>query len=114
MPVYTVVPTVGLDDGTAKRLAKMLCYAGGEGQVSGLANGQLPAGYLPLTEENGLGVQRDYVLSAVAAVRAQSSDVPALDAKAPARDAVCDFSRTVAPTPTPTPTSAGTTPTAAA
>jgi hypothetical protein len=97
MPVYAVVPTKGLDQKLSTELAKFLCYASGEGQVSGLANGQLPPGYLPLTADNGLGAEHDYLLTAVAAVRKQGGDVPALDIAAPAADATCDFS-----TPKPT------------
>jgi hypothetical protein len=104
MPIYAVVPTEGLEAKTATRLGKLLCYSDKQGQEPGLANGQLPGGYLPLTKANGLGTQRDYVLSAVAAIKAQGGDVPALDAEAPSRDEACDFSRTSSPTPTPTPT----------
>lgn len=106
MPIYAVVPTVDLPEEDATKYSKLLCYASGAGQVPGRANGQLPAGYLPITAENGLGDQHDYTLSAVAAVRAQDSSTPALDAEAPSADTVCDFSRK--PTePTETPTDPG-------
>ena len=108
MPVYAVVPTSGLDESTSTKFAKLLCYAGDQGQVPGLANGRLPAGYLPITEANGLGAESAYLRTSAAAVRNQDGDVPALDAAAPDRDDVCDFG---APKPTPTPTS---TPTSAA
>ncbi|WP_148615622.1 hypothetical protein [Nocardioides rubriscoriae] len=105
MPVYTVVPTSGLDGAAATKLATLLCYVDGEGQVSGTANGQLPAGYLPLTQPNGLGAQRAYLRTSIAAVRAQTGATPALDAVAPEHDVACDFSsKPVVPTPTPTPT----------
>ena len=42
MPVYAVVPTEGLEPRRATKLAKLLCYASGAGQVPGRANGQLP------------------------------------------------------------------------
>ena len=108
MPVYTVVPTQDLEAETATQLAKFLCYSFDHGQVSGQANGQLPAGYLPITGTNGLKAQRDYVLSAVAAVRAQTGEVPALNAAPPKRRVACDFSKqkpakTPSPTPSPTP-----------
>jgi hypothetical protein len=103
MPVYTVVRTEGLEAETAIRMAKFLCYSGDQGQVSGLGNGQLPPGYLPVNGTNGMKAEHDYVLSAVAAIRAQAGDVPALDAVAPKRREACDFSRQK-PTPTPTPT----------
>ena len=102
MPIYAVVPTQGLEEDTAKKISKLLCYANREGQQPGLANGQLPPGYLPLTRVNGLVPQRDYLLSAVSAVRAQAGEVPALDAAPPERDVACDFSK-VKPTPTPSP-----------
>ena len=102
MPIYAVVPTEGLDEDKAKKLGKLLCYANKEGQQPGLANGQLPNGYLPLTKANGLVPQRDYLLSAVAAIKAQAGDVPALDAAPPERDEACDFSK-VKPTPSETP-----------
>jgi hypothetical protein len=111
MPVYTAVPTEGLDAKTATRLGKFLCYANKEGQQPGLANGELPLGYLPITKANGLGVQDAYMLSAVAAIKAQAGEVPALDAAAPDREEACDFRKTTSsPTPTPTETASPTTP----
>jgi len=101
LPVYAVVPTRGLDEKVSTELAKLLCYASSAGQVTGLANGQLPPGYLPVTAENGLGAEHDYLLTAAAAVRKQGGDVPALDIAAPAAETTCDFS---APKPSPTPT----------
>src|SRR4051812_42891087 len=92
MPIYAVVPTSGLEDSDATKFAELLCYAGAQGQVSGRANGQLPPGYLPVTDANGLGELHDYTLSAVAAVRAQDGTTPALDAEAPSADEACDFS----------------------
>jgi len=121
MPVYTVVPTEGLEAASATKLAKFLCYAGGAGQVSGPSNGQLPSGYLPVTAANGLGPEQSYTLSAVAAVRAQAGGVPALDAVAPSIDEACDFSTpkpaksakpepsdSATPTPTESPTASAT------
>jgi hypothetical protein len=49
------------------------------GQTPGLANGQLPDGYLPMTISNGLGSLRAYSLAAAAAVQAQQGYVPATD-----------------------------------
>ncbi|WP_244931304.1 hypothetical protein [Nocardioides sp. W7] len=112
LPVYAVIGTSGLDDSTATRFAKLLCYSHTRGQRAGTANGQLPAGYLPVTAANGLGAEQDYVLSAVAAVRAQDGAVPALDAPSPERDEVCDFSR-VKPAASPTPTAEPSAPAAA-
>ncbi len=106
LPVYAVVPTSGLDERSSTRLAKLLCYADDQGQVPGKANGQLPPGYLPITASNGLGAERDYLLTAAAAVRKQAGDVPALDMTPPARDDVCDFS-----TPKPSPSTSSSQPT---
>ncbi|SDD28915.1 hypothetical protein [Nocardioides lianchengensis] len=92
LPVYAVLPTSGLDDKTATRLAKLLCYSHTRGQRSGAANGRLPVGYLPVTAANGLGAEQDYVLNAAAAVRAQDREVPALDAAPTTRAQACDFS----------------------
>jgi hypothetical protein len=89
MPVYAVVPTVELGDGVASKMNKLLCYAAGAGQRVGTGNGDLPAGYLPVTPANGLGTQHDYVLTAAAAVRAQDGAVPALDTLAPTRREAC-------------------------
>lgn len=113
MPVYALVPTQGLDETTSTRLAKFLCYAGTDGQVSGLANGQLPPGYLPVTAENGLGAEHDYLLTATAAVRKQGGDVPALDMTPPDAEEVCDFSPPPTPSASPT-TSPSPSPTKAA
>lgn len=105
MPVSAVIPTGDLDEATATKYAKLLCYATGRGQVQGRANGELPDGYLPMTAANGLGTERGYTLAAVAAVRAQDGETPALDTAAPDAGEVCDFS---APAPTTTPTSTAT------
>lgn len=106
MPVYADVPTSGLSAATANRLTTLLCYAADRGQDSGAANGQLPAGYLPITDDNGLGELQDYTLAAAAAVRAQAGDVPSV-ADVPAVNAkeVCSgraASPTASATPTPT------------
>lgn len=99
MPVYAVFPTSGEDSATATKLAKFLCYAGGAGQTPGQANGSLPAGYLPLTADNGFATQQAYLANAVNAVRAQKGAVPALEVtgKAPTLAKACDFSTAAAP-----------------
>lgn len=100
LPVSAVFPTSALDAATAAKLARFLCYAGGPGQRPGQANGELPAGYLPLTAENGFSGEESYLASAVVAVRTQKGAVPAVDA-APATTLAkaCDFSK-AAPTVT--------------
>ena len=93
LPVYAAVPTTGLSAPSATQAAKLLCYAVDprRGLRQGPSNGELPAGYLPLTASNGLGAQRDYTLQAVSAIRNQTKSVPALSAKPLSYDDVCDF-----------------------
>lgn len=90
---YLAVPTVGLSDDDAQGLAKLLCYAVDDkrGAKPGRANGQLPDGYLALTDDNGLKAQRAYTLKAVSAIRNQTRSVPAVDADDVSYDSVCDF-----------------------
>lgn len=92
VPIYTAIPTEGLTATTAERMARFLCYSGSDGQSPGRRNGQLPAGYLPLTTSNGMGDQARYLGQAVTAVRAQKGDVPSLDAEGPSLATACDFS----------------------
>lgn len=102
LPVYATVPTEGLDKDESAKLATFLCYSLDRGQVRGLANGQLPPGYLPITTSNGLHEQREYLVSSIAAVRAQAGDVPKLDAAPPDAAAACSPPKKAAkPTPTP-------------
>lgn len=93
MPVYAAVRTEGLNAATAAGLAKLLCFAVDEkrGLRSGSSNGRLPAGYLALSDANGLGDLRNYTLKAVSAIRNQTKSVPAVDAKDVSYDEVCDF-----------------------
>lgn len=102
LPVYTTVPTEGLEKDDSAKLATFLCYSLDRGQTRGLANGQLPPGYLPITTANGLHEQREYLVSAIAAVRAQAGDVPKLDAAPPDVAAACSPPKK-APRSTPTP-----------
>lgn len=106
---YMAVPTDGLSDGDAQALAKLLCYAVDDkrGARQGDGNGFLPAGYLALTDDNGLGSQRAYALKAVSAIRNQTKSVPTLTSDDVSYDAVCDFSVGAAePSPGSTPTAA--------
>lgn len=94
LPVSAIFPTSALDAPTAAKLARFLCYAGGPGQKPGTANGDLPAGYLPLTADNGFAAQESYLTNAVLAVRTQKGAVPAIDAKpATTFEKACDFSK---------------------
>lgn len=76
LPVYATIPTkdIGAQDG--RKLAQLLRFAAGDGQVQGLGNGQLPPGYLPMTAGNGLGDFVAYTLRAADAVQAQAGTVP--------------------------------------
>ncbi len=78
MMVFADVPTSGLTTSDASDYAKLLRFAVGPGQTPGSGNGQLPAGYLPMTTANGLGAEVDYTTRAAAAVEAQKGTVPAL------------------------------------
>jgi hypothetical protein len=78
MPVFTAVSTAGVSAADAKGYAAFLRYAAGDGQVRGLGNGQLPPGFLPLTNANGLGAMAAYTRLSAGAVEAQSGAVPAL------------------------------------
>jgi hypothetical protein len=69
------VPTQGLDAGSARRFSTFLTYVRGPGQVRGSANGQLAAGYLPLSASSLPGLTA-YTKAAAAAVRAQDGFVP--------------------------------------
>ncbi len=76
MIVYTSVPTQGVPTAEAKALAAFIQYAATTGQAPGDNNGQLPAGYLPMTGANGLSALSTYALKAAAAISAQSGVVP--------------------------------------
>ncbi|MFL6160258.1 MAG: hypothetical protein ACJ72D_29565, partial [Marmoricola sp.] len=81
IPVYADIPVTGLTKSTAARLAQLLRFAAGTGQKTGLANGELPPGYLPLIKANGLAAFADYTERAAQAVEAQKSFIPFLDPK---------------------------------
>ncbi|GGM73847.1 hypothetical protein ACFFX1_13300 [Dactylosporangium sucinum] len=84
MPVYAVVPTANLAGENGKKLAQLLRFAADEGQSPGLGSGQLPPGYLPMTDANGFGDFRAYALRAADAVAAQTGQVPLVVPAAPA------------------------------
>jgi hypothetical protein len=70
--VYAAIPTTGLTAATAANYAKFLDYAAGPGQVQGFAAGQLPTGYVPLSDP-----MREQTSNAARAVREQKGEVPA-------------------------------------
>jgi hypothetical protein len=78
MIVYAAVPTSGLSSSDAADLGEFLKFAATTGQQQGTGVGQLPAGYLPLTQSNGLASLSSYTADAAADVTAQNSQVPAL------------------------------------
>jgi hypothetical protein len=72
------VRTTGLPPVDAQHYATLLKFAAGAGQTPGLGLGQLPPGFLPMTEGNGMRAQVEYTRDAAAAVAAQSGAVPDL------------------------------------
>jgi hypothetical protein len=78
----TDVPTSGLPKQDAINYAKLLDFVAGAGQTPGLANGDLAAGYLPMTAANGLAGLASYTKAAAAAVLAQQCVVPYVSGKA--------------------------------
>lgn len=76
MLISTDVPTRGLPATDAAHLAEFLRFVAGKGQATGFGNGQIPAGYLPLTAANGLGPLVSYTNEAAADVAAQNGKVP--------------------------------------
>jgi hypothetical protein len=81
MLVSTAVPTSGLPASVAKDYATFLRFVAGPGQHPGDGIGQLPAGYLPITAQNGMGRLATHSLVAAQAVAAQDGKQPALNAK---------------------------------
>lgn len=99
--ISTDVPTTGLSKQDAVNYSKLLTYAAGRGQVSGIAVGDIPPGYLPITSGNGLAGMVNYTKAAATAVLAQQCVVPYPSGRA-APKASCNLP---AKPPTSTPTS---------
>ena len=78
MLVYAAVPTRGLPAPSARAYADLLSWMATTGQTPGTTNGTLPAGYLPLTEANGLGSQAAYTALAASAVADQLGALPSV------------------------------------
>ncbi len=78
MLVYAAIPTKGLPAADAQDYAALLKFAATTGQAEGFGSGQLPPGYLPLTQADGLGALSNYTLAAAADVAAQNGQVPPL------------------------------------
>ena len=80
MVVYAAVPTSGLPAQDATDYAALLRFAATTGQRPGSDVGQLPSGYLPLTEADGLGTLADYTTAAAVDVAAQNGKLPSMTA----------------------------------
>jgi ABC-type phosphate transport system substrate-binding protein len=89
MLMSTDVPTKGLTKTLAHDYSQFLDFVAGPGQAPGVAIGQLPPGFLPMTAANGMARMIAYTNAAAADVAAQNSHVPlpssALPAVTPAR-----------------------------
>ena len=91
------VPTKGLPSAEAAHYATFVRFAVTTGQTPGVGNGQLPAGYLPMTTANGLGSLVAYSKQAADSIASQQGYVPAVDGSS------TPPTPTPIPTPTPTP-----------
>jgi hypothetical protein len=78
MIVYAAVPTEGLPKADAPEIGQILQFAATTGQQQGTDVGQLPQGYLPLTQADGLGGLAAYTEAAVADVTAQNGQLPSM------------------------------------
>jgi hypothetical protein len=78
MVVYAAIPTSGLPTSDAQDYATLLQFAATTGQTAGSGVGQLPPGYLPLTQADGLGALSAYTVAAAADVAAQNGEVPSM------------------------------------
>lgn len=72
------IPTSGLPTSDAKHYATFLDFAATSGQTPGGGNGQLPAGYLPMTAANGMASMAAYTEGAACSVAAQTGSAPSL------------------------------------
>lgn len=78
MVVYAAVATKGLSTADASDYSRLIKYLATTGQTPGSGNGQLPAGYLPMTKTNGLEKLAAYTQVASTAVGAQKGAVPSV------------------------------------
>jgi hypothetical protein len=76
MLISTDVPTRGLTKSLARDYGEFLSFAAIAGQQPGFGNGQLPAGYMPMTAANGASKMLAYTRAAAADVTAQNGKVP--------------------------------------
>ncbi|HVY08630.1 MAG TPA: hypothetical protein VG650_05220 [Mycobacteriales bacterium] len=78
MVVYADIPTTGLSASQARDYADFLRFAAHAGQQQGASQGDLPAGYLPMTAANGAGDLVRYTNCAANDVQSQSGKLPSL------------------------------------
>jgi hypothetical protein len=78
MVVYAAVATKGLSKSDASDYSRLIKFLATAGQRPGSGNGQLPAGYLPMTKSNGLEKLAAYTQLASSAVGAQMGAVPSV------------------------------------
>ncbi|MCX6397254.1 MAG: hypothetical protein NTV23_12255 [Propionibacteriales bacterium] len=107
VPVFADVPTEGVEPEAAGKLSRFLCYAATTGQEAGSANGELPAGYLPITAASGLEVLRAYTVRASRLVKAQTGQLPGSSGPAGKCSTAFEAAPAVDPTPAPTTPVAG-------
>jgi hypothetical protein len=80
MVVYAAIPTMGLPASDAQEYASFLQFAAATGQTPGSGVSQLPPGYLPMTQADGLGAMVAETEAAAQDVAAQNGQVPVLTA----------------------------------
>ena len=102
MVVYAAIPTSGLPANDAQDYAKLVEFASTGGQTPGLGVGQLPPGYLPITDADGLANFVEYDAQAASAIAAQKGSVPAVSGP-PSTVTTTTTSTTVPPTTTTVP-----------
>jgi hypothetical protein len=106
-PGTMLISTDVLTSGIAKPLARDYCefvdFAATTGQRSGLGNGQLAPGYLPLTAANGLAKLVAYAKEAAGAIAAQTGQVPAVTGTY-SHPKPCSSASRSHPSPSPSPT----------
>jgi len=95
MLISTDVPTSGLSKSLASEYGRFLSFAAEDGQHSGFGDGQLPAGYVPMTAANGAAKMVAYTKAAAVDVTDQNSRVPS-----PQHPQVPNSSRSSSPAPT--------------
>ena len=78
MVVYAAIPTSGLPATDAQDYAKLVEFASTAGQTPGLGVGQLPPGYLPIDDADGMSNFVAYDAQAAIDIAAQKGDVPAV------------------------------------